>query len=84
MEAVDAVLKYFRVYRRYAEFDVGLPFVRGRPFGFGAALRDPTKIPAALRSLTPANFRSLFRAHQDRYFKKLESWEPTADIPPSF
>jgi predicted O-methyltransferase YrrM len=83
-EAVDDVLKYFRVYRRYAEVDVGLPFVRGRPFGLGAALRDPSKLPAAAAALTPATFRSLFRAHQDRYFRKLESWEPSADIPPSF
>jgi predicted O-methyltransferase YrrM len=82
LEAVDKVLRYLLSHRRYAEIDVGLPFVRGRPFGFGRALRNLHRNPAALPAALwrTRKLSALWRPHQDRYFRKVGTWEPTTDI----
>jgi predicted O-methyltransferase YrrM len=82
LEAVDKVIRYLLSHRHYAEIDVGLPFVRGHQFGLGRALRNlhrrPSDLPAALWRMRKLS--ALWRPHQDRYFRKIDAWEPLSDI----
>jgi len=84
LPAIEKVILYLQSHRHYTELDVGLRFVRGHPFGLGNALRNPLLLPRLLTRLTPANFATWRRPHQDRYFEKQDDWQPLTDIPLPF
>lgn len=68
--AVEKAIKFVLTHRRYTEIDVGLPRHYPRPSG----LRD------FYLKLRYGQLADYFRQHQDRYFRKLEEWEPRWDF----
>jgi predicted O-methyltransferase YrrM len=81
--AVAKALRWFTTHRRYQELDVGLP-TRVRPPIYDA----PNKTRAALAPMLRAvgkyapRFASEFKLvrFEDRYFEKIEDWEPSWDF----
>lgn len=70
MPAVDKVISFLMGHRKYEELDVGLPY-------------EPSvglKKQALLRYLPTANKIKYFRRAEDRYFRKIENWEPQWDF----
>ncbi len=65
-KAIDFVLSH----RRYAELDVGLPRAYDRPFNLGIFARK----------LYHRRLGDYWRRQEDRYFLKLEAWEPSWDF----
>ncbi len=65
-KAIDFVLSH----RRYAEFGVGLPKAYARPHG----------LRSLLSAIRHGRVGEYFLQRQDRYFRKLEAWEPAHDF----
>jgi predicted O-methyltransferase YrrM len=65
--AVEKVIRFVATHRRYRELDVGLPRRYDRPFSLGILLRK----------LKHGQLADYCRRHEDRYFQKSESWEPS-------
>lgn len=68
--AVDKVIQFVLSHRKYNEIDVGLP----REFVGQRRRRE------LLRRLTFGDKRRWYRRAEDRYFTKIEDWEPTWDF----
>jgi len=65
--AVAKVMDFVLTHRRYGEIDAGLPKTYQRPSG----------VVDVLRKAKHGCLGDYFRQCQDRYFRKLEEWEPT-------
>lgn len=68
--AVEKTIRFVETHRRYRELDVGLPRTYARPVG----LMD------ALRAVRHGRVGDWFRRREDRYFAKVEVWEPRWDF----
>jgi predicted O-methyltransferase YrrM len=68
--AIDKVIKFVLTHRKYKEMDVGLPM----EFAKQGRRRE------LLRRLTFGEERQWYRRAEDRYFEKVESWEPKWDF----
>jgi predicted O-methyltransferase YrrM len=65
--AVAKVMDFVLTHRRYCEIDAGLPKAYQRPGG----------VVDILRKVKHGRLGDYFRQGQDRYFRKMEEWEPT-------
>ncbi len=65
--AVAKVMDFVLTHRRYSEIDAGLPKAYQRPGG----------VVDILRKVKHGRLGDYFRQGQDRYFRKMEEWEPT-------
>lgn len=70
MEAVDRVMHFVLSHRKYEEIDVGLPF----------QAVNYNKLTERIRKFRGKDKRMWYRQAQDRYFRKLEAWEPPWDF----
>jgi predicted O-methyltransferase YrrM len=68
--AVDKVLRFLVSHRRYTEIDVGLSYTI---IGY-SRMQELRR-----RVFTNQSVRDFYRQAQDRYFTKVESWEPDWD-----
>ena len=68
--AVAKAIDFALSHRRYREFDVGLPKAYARPDG----------LRSLLSAIRHGRFGEYFLQRQDRYFLKLEVWEPAFDF----
>ena len=68
--AIDRAIKFVLTHRRYREMDVGLPV----EFAKQGRKRE------LLRLMTLGKKNRWYRRAEDRYFEKLENWEPNWDF----
>lgn len=68
--AVEKAIRFVETHRRYRELEVGLPRTYDRPPG----------LIALLRKLKHGRLGDYWRRREDRYFVKLEEWEPGWDF----
>ena len=68
--AVARAIRFVQTHRRYRELDVGLPRSYDRPRSLGILLRK----------IKHRRLGDYFRRTEDRYFQKLEEWEPSWDF----
>ncbi len=68
--AVEKAIDFVVSHRRYNELDVGLPRSYDRPLSLGILVRK----------IVRRRLGDYWRRHEDRYFRKLEAWEPSWDF----
>lgn len=68
--AVAKAIRFVQTHRRYRELDVGLPRSYDRPLSLGILLRK----------IKHRRLGDYFRRTEDRYFQKIEEWEPNWDF----
>lgn len=68
--AVEKAINFVLTHRRYREVDVGLPKSFARPSG----------IVDVLKAIKNRRLADYWRQQQDRYFLKIEEWEPRWDF----
>ena len=68
--AVEKAIRFVQTHRRYRELEVGLPRTYDRPLS----------LMTLLRKIKHRRLSDYWRRCEDRYFEKLEEWEPRWDF----